>query len=130
LVCDRLLVYKKGWCGMAKLDLNAEALGRLDNRRVSAAINHEVRRLVSDLQSRPGDDRARTLTIKMTLTPDLKDDLGNLETFKGEVNVSGSVPDSRSRPIQFAIGEKKGEAFFEESGGNPLQGTLDDVKKS
>lgn len=108
-----------------KARLTLEQLARLDNGKVAAVFARELRHVVSDCIDRPTDDKARKITMTVSVTPQECD--GVCETVEAEVTIKSSVPDRRTRPYQLAV-DAKGDAIVNDaSPDDVLQGTLDEA---
>lgn len=112
-----------------KIKLTMESLSVLDQGKVRAAVDKELRHVLADLSDRPGEKSARTVSIDIKLTPE-QDESGVAVTGQLEVEVSSSVPKRRTRSYQFEIHEAAGgtQALFNDvSRTDVRQGTLDEV---
>lgn len=81
---------------MAVLQLDFENLKHLDGGRLESAVNQELRRIMADLSDRPGDDRARSLTIKLSFKP-ICDEIGDIETAAVQFDCASRFPNRKSR---------------------------------
>lgn len=54
---------------MAVQQLTLESVIALDGGRVPVAFNQAVARAVRDLEDRPNDDKARKITLELSLAP-------------------------------------------------------------
>ena len=111
---------------MALIPLTLDALKDLDNGKVDAAFQRELRHAIADCMDRPGDANARTVGLAAKITPVVDDD-GSCSGACVEFTVKSKVPDRKSRPYSFGI-NKKGHLFFsDESPENVGQYTFSDV---
>lgn len=84
---------------LIKLDL--ENLKVLDDGRLSAAFAQEMKHVVLDLMDRPGDDRARSVTFKVTAKPVVGED-GQLEEARVDVQIGSKLPSRKSKVYSMA----------------------------
>ena len=112
---------------MGKVKLGLENLQLLDNQKIAAAFNHELRHVVKDCIDRPGDDRARAVSLDMTVTPECDRESGVCDTVSVEFTVKSAVPNRRSRKFQMAVDAKGVIVVNPESPENVRQGTLDEA---
>lgn len=74
----------------------------LDNGKQAMAFRKHMQRLSQDCMDRPGDSSARTLNIKVTLTPIIGED-GMCESVKLELEHKSTVPPQISRPFEMQV---------------------------
>lgn len=111
---------------MALVSLTLDALKNLDNGKVDAAFQHELKHAIEDCMDRPGDANARQVGLTAKITPVVDDD-GSCAGASVEFTVKSKVPDRKSRPYSFGI-NKKGHLYFsDESPDNVDQFTFGDV---
>lgn len=84
-------------------ELTLESLmDKLDGGRVAEAFAAEMRRVVSDMEDRPGDNKERTVNLSVRFSP-VVDDQGNLDEVRGKFFVTSSVPKRRSKVYSFGV---------------------------
>lgn len=81
---------------MAVLQLDFENLKHLDGSRLEASVNQELKRIMADLEDRPGDNRVRKLTISLSFKP-IVDETGDLETSAVQFDCASRFPNRKSR---------------------------------
>lgn len=101
-----------------KKAFSMQQLTQLDPK-LDAAINLELKRLIEDMQDRPGETAARTLVIKIALRPDAES--GALDTVGISFEIHGKTPPKKSREYSTEP-HASGLLFF-----NPMD--LDHVKQ-
>jgi hypothetical protein len=87
---------------IAEQILDFDGLAVMDNGKLNIALRNLMRVLAADCNDRPGDKKARTLTIKISAKPET-DQSGIAETVKYTVAFSSKVPTYQSREYQAAI---------------------------
>ena len=108
--------------------LSADTLSKLDHGRAAAALNTAITKAVKDCLERPGDDRARTVTLQMTVKP-VSEVIQNEITCEGATGrnkVKLSVPDWESQKLGFGVKQNGDLVFSENSPANHLQTTIFD----
>jgi hypothetical protein len=70
--------------------------------RVGEAFALELKRCVTDCEDRPGDDKARKVTLEIELKP-ATDEKGFCENVWGQVKVTSAVPKRKTKPISFGV---------------------------
>lgn len=115
---------------MGKEKFGAEAISRMDDGRVRAAIDRAIQECASDIDDRGEDGAKRSVTIKIEFKPVLFE--GKLDSVETEMTVDSSIPVRRSRPYSMSTrmhGGKIGFLYNEDSADNIKQGTLDEANK-
>lgn len=79
---------------LVKLDL--EQLKVLDDGRIAAAFEQELKHVILDLMDRPGDDRARSVSLKVNFKP-ICDETGTCESVNVQVDIGSKLPARKSR---------------------------------
>ena len=79
---------------LMRLDL--ESLKILDDGRLAAAFETELKHVVIDLMDRPGDDRERSVTLRVKFKP-ICDDRGECESVHVLVDVGSKMPSRKSK---------------------------------
>jgi hypothetical protein len=111
---------------LVKLDL--ENLKVLDDGRIEAAFAEELQHIVLDMMNRPGDDRQRSVTLKVKFKP-IVDDVGELESVDVQMDVGSKMPSRKTRVYDMkARRSQKGPmlVFNEDSLDNVDQTTIFD----
>ena len=112
--------------------LSADTLSKLDHGRAAAALNTAIQKAVRDCLERPGDDRARTVTLQMTVKP-ISEVIQNeisCEGATGQYKVKVAVPDWESQKLGFGVKQNGDLVFSENSPANHLQTTIFDEEES
>ena len=95
------------------MPLRAETLHAVEGGRVGAAINLALARLVTDCRDRPGDDRARTVTIEIRCKPvaDTIDRELVCDGVQTVVVVKTKAPAQESREVVMGVDARRGLVF-------------------
>ena len=112
--------------------LSADTLSRLDHGRAAAALNTAIKKAVTDCLERPGDDRARTVTMQLSVKP-VSDVIQNeitCEGATGNYKVKVTLPDWESNKLDFGVKQNGDLVFSENSPANHLQTTIFDEEES
>lgn len=78
------------------MQLDLENLRVLDDGRLEAAFEQELRHVVLDLMDRPGDDRERSVQFKVKFKP-VCDETGECESVNVQVDIGSKLPSRKSR---------------------------------
>ena len=108
--------------------LSTDTLAQLDHGRAAAALNTAIRQAVQDCLNRPGEDRARKVTMELDIKP-VSDVIQNEITCEGATGmykVRVRVPDWESSRLDFGVRQNGDLVFSENSPGNHLQTTIFD----
>lgn len=81
-------------------EFSLKSLPSLDGGRVVEAFNQAVKRAVADCQDRPGEMKARTVTLQLDIVPVVDED-GMLGTVRGAFQIKESIPTRKSRVYDF-----------------------------
>lgn len=108
-----------------KVTLTLAELANIDNGKIAAVFQNELRRVVGDCVDRPTDDSARKVNMTVMVKPQESD--GVCATVEMEVVVKSSVPDRRTRPYQMEVHARGDVILNDASPDNIRQGTLDEV---
>lgn len=92
--------------------LKFEELKHLDYGKALEAFNLHVQRVARDCMDRPGDDKPRSVTFKMSFTPVMSDD-GSCDEVKAQIHVSSAVPNHRTKVYSLGL-RKSGVLVFAE----------------
>lgn len=106
---------------MTAKDLSLTTLDQLDNGRVGVAFKQALKRCVEDVNDRPAVTKARTITMKMEVTPSPSDI--DEATFK--VIVQDNVPKRESKPYVMQALPSGGLRFQDFAPDDPRQTTID-----
>lgn len=106
--------------------LTLATLKKLDLGRVGMAFDRLLKQAISDCVDRPGDDRARKVTLQIDLVPvkQVHDNTISCEGAKGAVKAKLALPNYETQTLDFGV-KQSGHAYFaEESPANHQQATL------
>lgn len=78
------------------LQLDLENLKVLDDGRLAAAFEQELKHVVLDLMDRPGDDRERSVSFKVKFKP-ICDEAGQCESVNVQLDIGSKLPSRKSR---------------------------------
>lgn len=114
---------------MPQLEFTLENLHQLDRGRAARAWNSALRRIMHDLHGRKGDDRKRSIVLKLDLAPTSFDEKGNVETVAAAFKVKTSVPDQETGSVlQMSVaGKEPMLSFASESPEAPAQTDFGDI---
>lgn len=83
-----------------------EALADIDGGRINVAFAQALARVIADCDDRPGDDKARTVTLTLEVKPVL-DASGVCDDAKVQVIISDSIPKRKSKIFDMAMQKTK-----------------------
>lgn len=108
--------------------LGADTLDRLDRGAAGVAFNKAIEQAVVDCLDRPGDDRARTVTLQLVLKPvkEVHDNTISCEGARGVYKVRCKRPDYESQELDFGVRTNGMLVFSENSPANHKQPTFFD----
>jgi hypothetical protein len=116
---------------MGLKELCLASLHDLDRGKVGRQCDLLLAEARKDCVTRPTLKVARTVIIKLSLTPTSVDDLGNVEDVDCDVKLSSTLPSFAPATIHCSLqttpSGKSQLLFNSESPGNARQGTLDEV---
>lgn len=114
---------------MPFVELNLANMDELDDGRVAAAFQKNVKDAVLDCIDRPTDKNPRVVTLELKLTPVPTSDgaVVELEGADGSFKVKLKVPERKSKTYNFRTNKKGQLAFSSESPENADQTTFNDV---
>lgn len=105
-------------------NLELAEIGALGSGTVAEAFNRHLQRAIADCEDRPGDDKARKVTLTLLVKPLQLQDGACTEVIV-EAEASSSVPKHVSRPVECRI-KHGGRALFNDlSEDNVDQMTID-----
>jgi len=81
---------------MSIKQLTIQNFEHLDGGKAALSFNAHIQRVAMDCMDRPGDPRARKVTLSVDLTPVLGED-GSADEVKMKFHVKSSVPDHKSK---------------------------------
>lgn len=87
---------------MALQQLSLESLKNLDDGRIKAALDQELRHVITDCGDRPGDKRARTVTLQIELKP-ITDEINELERVDVTMQVTSKTPTRKSKTYDMGL---------------------------
>jgi len=103
-------------------------LNQLDHNRVGLAVNRLIKQAIQDCLDRPGDDRARKVTLQINLTPisQTLDNSISCEGAKAVAQAKLSLPNYETQVLDLGV-KQGGHAYFSaESPTNHRQATFFD----
>jgi len=110
----------------ALFQLTAGSLKHLDRGAAGVSLDHAIARAVKDCIDRPGDDRARKITLQIEIKP-VTETINNVitcEGAKGVYKVRLRTPDWESNELDFGVRENGMLIFSEDSPANHRQAQL------
>jgi hypothetical protein len=108
--------------------LRTDTLRNLDRGRAAIALNAAIDQAVKDCLNRPGDDRARKVTMVLEIKP-VSEVIQNEITCEGATGkycVRVRVPDWESNTLDFGVKQNGTLVFSENSPANHCQTTIFD----
>jgi len=98
--------------------LQAASLANLDRGALAVAMEYALAQAARDCIDRPTDDRARTVTVSISLKPKSEYDEETravvITGAEGQYKVKCSVPDRESKPLDFGL-QSDGTLVFNEN---------------
>ena len=106
--------------------LTLETLDKIDYGKGSMAFQCHLARAVHDCIDRPGDKRARKITIQLNLCPvaEINGTQIDCDSISGTVKVASKIPDHETNIIDFGIDGNGNLLFNPDSPGNHRQTTM------
>jgi len=106
--------------------LEASTIVHLDRGLPAAALDRAIRQAVRDCLDRPGDKRARKVTLQLTIAPICQTDENVLtcEGATGAAQIRVKLPDYESQALDFGVRQGGQLVFSEYSPKNHRQGSL------
>lgn len=83
-------------------EVTLETLPLLENGKIAVAFNRLLQAAAEDCDKRPGDPKARLVTITANVTPVLNSD-GSIDKVDTEFVIAGKNPPMRSQPLSFRL---------------------------
>lgn len=93
--------------------LSLAGLSLLDLGKTEAALAQHLRRVARDCYDRPGDRKARKVSLEIAVTPVLDAD-GGCELVKVQVQVTSAVPKMRTREYEMRLRPNGSISFNED----------------
>ena len=84
-----------------KVTLGLENISELEGGRVVIAFNQQLTRLVQDCLNRSSDQRPRTISLDMTMVPEVED--GVCAGIKAEFEITAKEPTRRSKTYSLEV---------------------------
>jgi hypothetical protein len=111
---------------MSLFSLSAETLKQLDRGAAAAALDQAIQRAVKDCLDRPGDDRARKISLTLEVRPvtEVCNNVLTCEGARGCYKVRLRIPDWESQTLDFGVRENGLLVFNEHSPTNHRQATF------
>lgn len=107
--------------GLQRLEF--ESLASLDSGKIAAALELHLKRASLDCQDRPGDNKARVVSLEFCFVP-VTDQSGFCEEVKWDVRIKSKVPAHQSKAFSAGLRRDGSFVFSENSLDNVNQGTL------
>lgn len=111
---------------MPMIRLTLDSLKDLDDGRALVSFTKELRKAVLDCIDRPGEEKPRTVSLVMDVTPVMGEE-GMCEGATGKFRITNKTPDRTTKPYSFAINKLGDLIFSSNSPDNVQQLTLDDI---
>ena len=107
---------------LEKFDL--AALAKIDGGRVAIAFEQALKRCAADCDDRPGEKKARTVTLSLAVEPRIDQD-GMCEDVNITATVADSVPKRKSKAYNMSLRKGGNLAYHPESPDNHAQEVFD-----
>lgn len=106
--------------------LSAGTLSKLDGGRAAVALDRAFAQAVKDCLDRPGDERARKITMQIDVVPvkEVIDNQLSCEGAKGVYKIRLRTPDWESGTLDFGVRQNGMLIFNENSPANHRQATF------
>jgi hypothetical protein len=75
-----------------QLTFDLETLPELDRGKAAAAFRSAIKRVIADIESRPGEKKPRTATLELHFVPDSLDEKNQVDGVEVSFNVKTKVP--------------------------------------
>jgi hypothetical protein len=114
---------------MGKQALSLSSLEKIDNGKINAAFDHELKRVIEDCNDRPGMNKPRKLVLELILLPNCGTDKDQLycESVSAQIRVEGKIPGRKTKVYTLET-KPSGSAFFNaDAPENPNQMTIHDL---
>jgi hypothetical protein len=97
---------------------------KLAGGTIDESFQRHLRRAIADCGDRPGDGKARTVSLVLQIRPETEQ-MGAASHVSIECKLKSSVPDHVSRPISCKINQKSDAIFNDLAPDNVRQTTID-----
>lgn len=107
------------------VSLSADTLARLDRGRIGVAIDQAIQTVQQDCEDRPTDERARVVTITLSMVPKhrMLERVAQCESAEATCKVSAKLPAHESGKMSFGV-THEGMTFSEDNPTDHRQGSL------
>ncbi len=95
---------------MAMQKFTLDNLNDLDGGKAALAFEHHVRRAALDCMDRPGDDKARTVVLQISLKPVMEPG-GDCVEVEAQIHAKSTVPPHKTKAYSFGL-RKNGVLVF------------------
>lgn len=92
--------------------LRIDTLAQLDGAKIVAAVDHELRQCVRDINDRPGDKAARVVNMQIRLVPVLDKQTGVLDSVHVQFRINSKTPIRQSAEYPM-LGTNEGALLFQ-----------------
>jgi len=96
---------------MALREFNADAMPALDNGTIAAAMNAHLKRCAADCMDRPGEKKARTVTLQFAVRPVMKPD-GTCDKVDTQFQLKSKLPDHVSPVYSMGLRQRGQDAIL------------------
>ncbi len=113
---------------MAKQQLSLATLQQVDNGKINAAFDHELKRIIEDCHDRPAMDKPRKLVLEVSVTPNQSTDSDQVycSSVAMQIRVDAKIPGRRTKVYTMET-KPSGTAFFNaDAPEDPNQMTIQD----
>ncbi len=106
----------------AVVKLGYKSIGDMENGKIGVAFDNELKRVVADLNDRPGLKKPRKVMLQITFMP--VGDQGVVDSVNFGVQIKSNVPEKKSKVYSAGISGVDTLVVNEDSPDNWRQGTL------
>lgn len=107
-------------------ELNLEGLSHFADGTVDASFARHVKRAILDCEDRPGEKKARTITLVVNIVPVVLQEGAVIDT-NVDCTVKSSVPDHISKTVECRL-KQGGRALFNDMSADHVdQRTIDEM---
>ncbi|MDM4015811.1 hypothetical protein [Roseiconus lacunae] len=82
-------------------------LANMDGERIGIALKQALMRVADDIHDRPGEKKARTVALNISLSPEVDDD-GQCENVKMQCQIKDSIPTRKTRVYDLGVRRRNG----------------------
>lgn len=104
------------------MKLGYKSIGDMENGKIGVAFDNELKRVVADLNDRPGLKKPRKVMIQITFLP--VGDQGVVDSVNFGVQIKSNVPEKKSKVYSAGLNGVDTLVVNEDSPDNWRQGTL------